>query len=149
MDATPKPRRPWQSVLREHGHRLTPQRELVLDAIDHLGHGTPEEIHQEVTRQAPAVNLSTVYRNLALLEELGAVRQVSLSDRTATYHSVTLPAHVHLTCTYCGRVVDAHPTAFQGLVDDLAQTHGFVVDLDRLVLGGRCAECRPLTPGKA
>ena len=98
MSRTPT-QRAWKVVLREQGHRLTPQRELVLDAVDHLGHGTPEEIYAEVTRRSAAVNISTIYRNLALLEELGVVRVVHLGDRIPTYHSVTLPAHVHLNCT--------------------------------------------------
>lgn len=132
---------PWQTVLRERGHRLTPQRELVLDAVDQLGHGTPEEIHAEVTRRAPAVNISTVYRNLALLEKLGMVRTVDLGDRVAMYHSISLPAHVHLTCSQCERVIDADPQEFRALSQALLHRHGFEVDLDRLVLAGRCAEC--------
>jgi Fur family ferric uptake transcriptional regulator len=135
------PHGPWHAVLRERGHRLTPQRELVLAAVDRLGHGTPEEIHEEVVSRAPAVNISTVYRNLALLEELGVVRVVNLNDRTSTYHSVALPAHVHLTCTGCGRVTDADPSEFRALAEALASRHGFTVDLDRLVMAGRCAAC--------
>lgn len=132
---------PWQAVLRERGQRLTPQRELVLAAVETLGHGTPEEIHAEVSRHAPAVNISTVYRNLGLLEELGAVRVVHLMDRIPTYHSMALPAHVHLTCSSCGRVIDADPDEFATLAAELLRSHGFDVDLDRLVLTGRCAAC--------
>lgn len=142
MAQTPPPRRAWQTVLRERGQRLTPQRELVLGAVDQLGHGTPEEIHAEVSRLAPAVNISTVYRNLALLEELGVVRVVHLGDRVPTYHSISLPAHVHLTCSACGRVTDASPQEFEGLVAEVARRHGFEVDVDRLVLPGRCGHCR-------
>ena len=141
MSRTPT-QRAWKVVLREQGHRLTPQRELVLDAVDHLGHGTPEEIYAEVTRRSAAVNISTIYRNLALLEELGVVRVVHLGDRIPTYHSVTLPAHVHLNCTACGRVSDADPAEFHALAGSLARRHDFDIDLDRLVLSGRCSTCR-------
>lgn len=132
----------WRALLRKRGHRLTPQRELVLDAVDRLGHGTPEEIHDEVTRRSDTVNISTVYRNLALLSELGVVRVVYLGDRTPTYHSVVLPAHVHLSCSECGRVTDAEPSEFEDLSAEIARRHGFDIDLARLVLAGRCAECR-------
>lgn len=142
MPQTPMPERAWQTVLRERGQRLTPQRELVLAAVDTLGHGTPEEIHAEVSRRAPAVNISTVYRNLALLEDLGVVRVVQLGDRVPTYHSISLPAHVHLTCTECDRVIDASPREFVALAADLVRTYGFEVDVDRLVLVGRCGHCR-------
>lgn len=132
----------WRAVLRERGQRLTPQRELVLAAVDRLGHGTPEEVHAEVSREAPAVNISTVYRNLALLEELGVVRVVHLGERIPTYHSLTLPAHVHLTCVVCQRVLDADPGEFAGLAAELAREHDFELDVGRLVLPGRCTNCR-------
>src|ERR687897_723206 len=60
----------WQQLLRDKGYRLTPQRELVLSAVDRLGHATPDEILAAVREQSSAVNVSTVYRTLELLEEL-------------------------------------------------------------------------------
>lgn len=127
----------WQDVLRSRGHRLTPQRELVLAAVDLLGHATVEEVHQEVARHSASVNISTVYRTLTLLDELGLVRQVYLTDRTPVYHSRAVPAHVHLTCEGCGRVIDADPADFHDLVRTLVAKHGFHPNLDRLVLPGR------------
>lgn len=64
----------WQSTLRAKGYRLTPQRELVLGAVERLGHATPDEILTAVRVESQAVNISTVYRTLELLEELGLVR---------------------------------------------------------------------------
>ena len=75
----------WQRVLREKGYRLTPQRELVLHAVDSLGHATPEEVLAKVREQSAAINISTVYRSLELLEELGLVRHTHITDRTPTY----------------------------------------------------------------
>lgn len=43
--------------LHERGLRVTPQRQLVLEAVDRLGHATPDEICAEVQRIAPGVNL--------------------------------------------------------------------------------------------
>ena len=37
----------WQEHLRASGHRLTPQRELVLAAVEHLGHATPDEVYDD------------------------------------------------------------------------------------------------------
>src|SRR3954471_9169306 len=91
----------WQRVLREKGYRLTPQRELVLSAVDRLGHATPDEVLGAVREQSAAVNISTVYRTLELLEELGLVRHTHITDRTPTYHSTATPQHVHLVCRGC------------------------------------------------
>ena len=54
----------WEKRLREHGFRITPQRQLVLEAVETLRHGTPEEILTEVQHTASGVNLSTIYRTL-------------------------------------------------------------------------------------
>ena len=48
--------------------------------------------------QSSAINVSTVYRTLEVLEELGLVRHAHLSDRAPTYHSVTDHEHFHLVC---------------------------------------------------
>ena len=56
-----------------------------------------------------SVNISTIYRTLELLEDLGLVRHTHLSDRAPTYHSVGGPEHVHLKCRGCERVFDAEP----------------------------------------
>src|SRR3712207_5673095 len=102
----------WQQVLRDKGYRLTPQRELVLSAVERLGHATPDEILAAVREQSSAVNISTVYRTLELLEELELVRHAHLTDRAPTYHSALTPAHVHLVCRGCGVVLEAHPDEF-------------------------------------
>ena len=131
----------WQERLRAQGYRLTPQRELVLAAVERLGHGTPDEILHAVREQSEAVNISTIYRTLELLESLGLVRHTHLSDRAPTYHSTTGPEHVHLTCRGCGEVVDADPDLFEPMLESLAAEHGFTADLGHLTVFGQCKNC--------
>ena len=132
----------WQQLLREKGYRLTPQRELVLSAVNRLGHATPDEILAAVREQSSAVNVSTVYRTLELLEELELVRHSHLTDRAPTYHSTATPAHVHLVCRGCGTVLEAHPDEFEGWQAALRERHGFEADLGHLTVFGQCQECR-------
>ena len=123
------------------GYRLTPQRQLVLKAVDKLGHGTPDEILAEVQQHASAVNVSTVYRTLEVLEELGLVRHTHLSDRAPTYHSVTDHEHFHLVCRNCHTVISVDPEVVAPLADRLREEHGFVVDVGHLAIFGECVEC--------
>ena len=95
----------WQTELRSRGYRLTPQRQLVLDAVRRLGHGTPDEIAGAVQATAPSVNLSTVYRTLDLLEEVGLVTHTHLGHGAPTYHPADESDHVHLVCTDCGDIL--------------------------------------------
>ena len=131
----------WQQVLREKGYRLTPQRELVLHAVDELGHATPDEVLAKVREQSSAINISTVYRALELLEELGLVRHTHITDRAPTYHSKATPEHVHLVCRGCGTVLEATPEEFDDLCATLRERHGFTPDLGHLTVFGACAEC--------
>ncbi len=133
----------WQRVLREKGYRLTPQRELVLSAVNALGHATPDEVLAKVREQSDAINISTVYRSLELLEELGLLRHTHLSDRAPTYHSKATPEHVHLVCRGCGAVRDANPAEFEALRAGLRAAHGFEADVGHLTVFGRCAACGP------
>jgi Fur family ferric uptake transcriptional regulator len=75
----------WRNTLRERGYRLTPQRELVLSAVAGWAIATPEEVCAEVQRTAQGVNISTVYRSLELLEDLGLVTHTHLGHGAPTY----------------------------------------------------------------
>ena len=106
-----------RSRLRDSGYRLTPQRELILAAVDRLGHATPDEVLAEVHQHSSAINASTVYRTLEVLEDLGLVHHAHLSDRAPTYHSATDHEHFHLVCRNCQRVVSVGPDVLQPLAD--------------------------------
>jgi Fur family transcriptional regulator, ferric uptake regulator len=131
----------WREKLRGSGYRLTPQRELILRAVETLGHATPDEVLAKVREQSSAVNVSTVYRTLEVLEELGLIRHAHLSDRAPTYHSVTDHEHFHLVCRNCHRIVSVDPEVLEPLSDRLQDLHHFVVDVGHLTIFGRCESC--------
>ena len=131
----------WQATLRARGYRLTPQRELVLSAVERLGHATPDEVLAAVREESAAVNVSTVYRTLELLEELGLVRHAHITDRAPTYHSTATPEHVHLVCRSCGKVIEASPDVIKPLTTSLREKHGFTTDVGHLTIFGTCADC--------
>ena len=128
--------------LRRSGHRLTPQRELILKAVEKLGHATPDEVLAEVRRQSQAVNVSTVYRTLEVLEQLGLVRHAHLSDRAPTYHSVGGHEHFHLVCRKCERVFSVEDDEAASFVAALDSQHGFTADVGHLTVHGLCRDCK-------
>ncbi len=131
----------WQSELRSRGYRLTPQRQLVLDAVRELGHGTPDEIGSAVQAKASSVNLSTVYRTLDVLEEVGLVTHTHLGHGAPTYHPADESDHVHLVCTGCGDIIAVPAAAVEPLVGSLRAANGFEVDVTHMAMHGRCAGC--------
>lgn len=132
----------WQDALREKGYRLTPQRQLVLEAVTSLGHATVEEILAEVRRTASGVNITTVYRTLELLEEIGLVTHVHLQHASPTYHATDIgPEHVHLVCRGCHRIIEEPVDIVQPVVREAARRHGFTVDVTHLAVFGLCRAC--------
>jgi Fur family ferric uptake transcriptional regulator len=124
------------TALHTRGLRVTPQREQVLAAVRRLGHATPEQLSETVT----GVDVTTVYRTLELLEELGLVRHTHLGHGAPAYRPAD-DDHIHVVCHSCGAVVDAPA----GLVDPLARRlqdeQGFEVDTAHFTVFGRCRTC--------
>jgi Fur family ferric uptake transcriptional regulator len=128
-------------MLRSRGLRLTAQRQLVLEAVYELGHATPDQVHAAVARTAAGVNITTVYRTLELLEELGLVTHAHLSHGAPTYHAAGEDQHVHLVCRECGVVAELPPAVLDELVQRLATERGFLVDVGHVALFGLCRDC--------
>src|SRR5512139_3576963 len=95
------------ALVRHRGCRITQQRAVVLQALCELdGHASAERVHERVTYYRPDVDLSTVYRTLERLRDLGIVSQTDLGRGHAEYKIVTEQPHHHLVCLTCGRVID-------------------------------------------
>jgi len=131
----------WESRLRDSRYRVTPQRQLVLEAVEQLRHGTPEEILAQVQRTAAGVNLSTVYRALEVLENVGLVTHAHIGHGAPTYHSVDDDPHIHLVCASCGAVTSVPAHVARGLIDVLATDYGFRADVTHVAVQGQCRSC--------
>jgi Fur family transcriptional regulator, ferric uptake regulator len=125
----PLPVRSWDEQLRARGYRVTPQRQLVLEAVARLDHATPEEIGSQVQQTARGV-------------QIGMVTHTHLGHGAPIYHLATDADHVHLVCRECGRVSEVGPDAIGPLITILEDQHGFETDVSHLTVYGRCAECR-------
>jgi Fur family transcriptional regulator, ferric uptake regulator len=135
------------AALRAGGYRVTPQRQLVLEAVTRLHHASPEEIFAEVHQTARGVNVSTIYRTLELLEQLGLVTHTHLGHGAPRYHIAGEAQHVHLVCRSCERVTELSPEAALPLVTALDSEHGFETDVGHLTVFGTCRDCRAKTGG--
>lgn len=128
-------------LLRARGLRLTAQRQLILRAVLDLGHATPEQVHTAVREVAAGVNITTIYRTLELLEQLGLITHTHLSHGSPTYHAAGADQHVHLVCRVCGMVAEMDPDLLGPLADRLADERGFRVDIGHVALFGVCGGC--------
>lgn len=125
------------------GHRLTPQRLMVVSAIESSAdHVSAEEIHARVAAKFPNVNISTVYRTLELLKGLGLVTETDLGGGRVRYHPFEKGRHHHLICEECGKVTDLDESVLEPLKDALLHQCHFVANLRHVGIFGRCVKCR-------
>lgn len=122
--------------LHERGLRMTAQRERVLAAVRDLGHATPERISEAL----PGVDVTTVYRTLELLEELGLVKHAHLGHGPPSYRPAD-DDHIHVVCHACGSVIDAPPSLVDDLARRLMDERNFALDRSHFTVFGRCANC--------
>ena len=131
------------SKLSEQEYRLTPQRMMILAAIENSDtHISAEEIYAQVVAKYPHVNISTVYRTLELLKRLGLVTETDLGEGRVRYHPTDKGHHHHLVCTECGAITELDESLLSPLKSALLQEYKFVADLRHLAILGRCVNCR-------
>jgi len=131
-------------ALHARGLRLTPQRRRILDAVRELGHAGADEIseHLGAGDGSTAVDPSTVYRGLAVLEEVGLVARTQIDRRVPSFHAVEHGGHLHLVCDGCGEVSSADSGPALVMAAQILSRNDFDVDTGHLALRGRCARCR-------
>jgi Fur family ferric uptake transcriptional regulator len=131
------------AALRARGMRLTPQRRRIVDALTSLEHGTPDAVAAKVSEDGgAALPLSTIYRGLDALEELGIVSHTHLDHRAPTYHLADHATHIHLVCLGCGTVSEAPIATAAEFAGNVRDATGFDPDVTHMAIHGWCASCR-------
>lgn len=129
--------------LRARGKRLTSQRARVLEAVSVAGHATPEEVAALVAADGGTdLSLSTVYRSLEALQELGLLTHTHVDHRVPSYHLASHPNHVHLSCRSCGALAEVPADLAQPFVDEVERRTGFRAEMTHAAVHGHCARCR-------
>jgi Fur family ferric uptake transcriptional regulator len=129
--------------LTDKGYRLTPQRLMIVSAVENSdSHISAEEIYAQVAAKYPQVNISTVYRTLELLKQLGLVFETDFGEGRVRYHPAEKGHHHHLVCTECGAVIDLDESLLSSLKGMLLREYKFSADLKHLAIFGRCHKCQ-------
>jgi len=132
-----------ERVLRGAGRRLTRQRQIVLEILGRSRvHLDAEAIHRRAKRRDPRLSLSTVYRTLNLLKELGLVEERCFERTHHHFELKTLSEHFHFTCLGCGKVSEFQNPKVEGVLRNLAMDERFKLEKICICLSGYCADCR-------
>lgn len=127
--------------LRAKGLRVTPQRLVILDVLQHSDqHLSAEEIFAVVQARFPSTDISTVYRTLETLVGLGMVQKVSLGENHDHYEWAEVPHH-HLVCVKCGGVTEVGDDVLDTVRSLLADHYRFRPARAHLEIEGVCERC--------
>ena len=131
------------NILRQRGYRITPQRELILNAaMQSQAHVTAETIFERVQQHTQALNIATVYRTLDLLVTEGLFRRTDLGGGSMVYAPTEHGPHIHLVCYKCQQTLEAEYQLVANLTSEIQQRHHFSADLHHVSIFGLCANCQ-------
>jgi Fur family ferric uptake transcriptional regulator len=130
-----------EQLLRSRGYRLTNQRRVIVRELEGARHLSAEEIYDHLKASQPGLGLSTVYRTLDMLHEIGVVRKEDFGEGYSRYELATERVHHHARCEVCGNVIEFNEELMEYLALQVERETGFVTDWHEITLHGRCAVC--------
>ena len=121
--------------------KYSKQRDAVLNGVLWIDHPTASMVYESVRKTIPNISLSTVYRNLNLLVELGQIKKVELPNHCERFDK-TLEHHNHLFCTSCHQLFDI-PSSNNNIINNLIEKEtGFQIMTNDIIFRGTCKNCK-------
>ena len=132
-------------LLRSQGYSLTNTRRLVYSL---LANNEPLTMIELVRRCLPTIDRASVYRTVALYEQLGIAQRLYIGWKYKLELSNAFQAHHHhLSCTVCGNVIVlAEDIGLEQRLTALAQPHGYTMLDHQLEIKGVCLRCQNIEP---
>jgi len=118
--------------------------QLIFDIVERSGigrHLTPTDIYAKAVERRPGIGISTIYRGLERLRDLGLVSELYVPGVDAATYEPSGPRHAHFRCSACGAIEDVAYAIPVRTLKALALEHGFEIDNERVTFEGRCAAC--------
>lgn len=129
--------------------RNTTQRRIILEELRKLEtHPTAAELYELVRRRVPRISLGTIYRNLELLERMGAVRKLGYHGVQARYDG-TEQNHLHIQCLHCGRIDDLPDLKMKPPVEINSEIGGYRILGLTTAFVGICPKCKKDRGGRS
>lgn len=132
--------------LKERGYKLTQQRLQIIKAIYKNNiHMNADEIHSKV--KGKNIGLSTVYRNVTILEEVGVLKKINITN--TIYYELDLTDkykfHIHAKCVKCNKIIDIEETevseVYGNFMKSLKERNEILIESTSIVLSGVCKDC--------
>ena len=134
---------PLVKQMRAAGHRMTPQRQAVLEILTTSDtHPTVDQIYERVRIDFPMTSRATVYKTISLAKEMGAVMELEFSKGSNRYDGKRPYPHTHVICMKCKQVMDADDLDTTALKQEIVRNTGYRIDNQRIDFFGVCPDCQ-------
>ncbi|MAG13360.1 MAG: transcriptional repressor [Spirochaetales bacterium] len=138
-----------KAILAQAGLRITRQREIILNIIQHLdSHPDADEVYGVAKKKLPRINLSTVYRTLQTLKERGLIDTHRFSEEHHHYEVNTAREHHHLVCRQCGEIVECDLPIMDQIKKHAHTESGFKALSSDITVYGICGSCLKAKVGR-
>lgn len=129
--------------LSEQGYKLTRQRKAVVEVVTHAHTRlSAAEVFAKAQRVCPDLGLTTVYRTLEILEQMGVIRRVHLDDGCEGFAPASAEHGHHLICSRCQETIEFEDCNMTSLLRRVAEQTGFTIEQHWLELVGLCPKCQ-------
>ena len=120
------------------------QREIILEHfLETRGHLTVDDLYRVLRRNHSHIGRTTIYRTLKLLCDAGIAVAVDLKDGITRFEPCKDDEHHdHMVCVRCGAIVEFTSREIERLQNEIARSHGFIVNSHRHQIFGVCEKCQ-------
>lgn len=136
--------RDYEKDLKSNGLKSTKSRKAILEIL--LNSENPiaaEQVYQKLREKKIAVNLSTVYRTLDILDKKGLVNKISImNDERMLFEYNTLGHRHYLICLDCKKIITVSQCPLVTYEKKLETETNFKIDGHKLYLYGHCGDCQ-------
>jgi Fur family ferric uptake transcriptional regulator len=128
--------------LRRAGHRVSTPARLVIEALFRAdGPVSAEHIAGAQGDGGTPLEMTSVYRNLERLQQLGVVSHVHMGHGPGLYALSPGTDREHLVCDRCGRVTTVDPAAFDAVREQIREAFGYRARFSHFPVHGYCQSC--------
>ncbi len=132
-----------EELLARSNIRMTAERRLIMRRAVAFLHFTAEELVKDVRKADSTVARATVYRTLALLQDVGVVEKHDFRYGAPNYEVTFAKAHHdHLMCIQCGEIIEFQEPQVEVLQQEVVKRYGYELISHTHKLYGLCRTCR-------
>jgi len=129
-----------ESLLRESGIKVTPQRLSIVEELSGRVHMSVDELYEAIKLKFPSISLATVYKNINAMLEKDFILEVKIPNQKSKYE-LAKESHSHVMCEKCGKVEDII-LDLGSIAEKAANLTEYRINNDALVLSGICPSCK-------